>query len=193
MNHLAHAFLSGANPQHLVGNVAGDFLKGPLQTLDLVPGIRQGVQQHRRIDAFADGHPLLAELRSTFPATQRRYAGIVLDVAFDHYLVRHWERFTSRGRREFIDSVYSTLSEHRRRLPDPLAGYLPRLIAHDWLDRCATMEGVEATLHGISRRLRRDNPLPLAAAVIARKDAELESVFLAFFPDVLAFAASTPD
>ena len=55
------------------------------------------------------------------------------------------------------------------------------------------MEGVEATLHGISRRLRRDNPLPLAAAVIARKDAELESVFLAFFPDVLAFAASTPD
>ena len=193
MNHLAHAFLSGANPQHLVGNVAGDFLKGPLQTLDLVPGIRQGVQQHRRIDAFADGHPLLAELRSTFPATQRRYAGIVLDVAFDHYLVRHWERFTSRGRREFIDSVYSTLSEHRRRLPDPLAGYLPRLIAHDWLDRCATMEGVEATLHSISRRLRRDNPLPLAAAVIAHKDAELESVFLAFFPDVLAFAAATPD
>ncbi|MEQ8801291.1 acyl carrier protein phosphodiesterase [Haliea sp.] len=193
MNHLAHAFLAGANPQHLVGNVAGDFLKGPLQALDLVPGIRQGVQQHRRIDAFADGHPLLAELRGTFPAIQRRYAGIVLDVAFDHYLIRHWERFAARGRREFIDSVYGTLSENRRRLPAPLAGYLPRLIAHDWLDRCATMEGVEATLHGISRRLRRDNPLPLAAAVIAHKDAELERVFLAFFPDVLAFAASTPD
>jgi len=190
MNHLAHAFLSGANPQHLVGNVVGDFIKGPLHALDLVAGIRQGVQQHRRIDAFADGHPLLAELRSGFPAAQRRYAGIVLDVAFDHYLVRHWARFSDSGRRDFVDSVYTTLAAHQRLLPDPLAGFLPRLIAHDWLERCATMEGVDATLRSISRRLRRDNPLSLASAMIAHRDAELEDAFLAFFPELLAFAVA---
>ncbi len=193
MNHLAHAFLSGADPQLLVGNVAGDFLKGPLDTLELAPGIRRGVQQHRRIDAFVDGHPLLAELRGGFPPAQRRYAGIVLDVAFDHYLVRHWSRFASGGRRAFIDRVYRALTEHQAQLPAPLAGYLPRLIAHDWLDRCATMEGVDATLHSISRRLRRDNPLPLAAATIVLKDSELEAAFLRFFPEIQAFATAAPD
>ncbi|MDO8863545.1 ACP phosphodiesterase [Haliea sp. E1-2-M8] len=193
MNHLAHAFLSGANPRHLVGNVAGDFLKGPLDALELVPGIRRGVQQHRRIDAFVDGHPMMTELRSGFPPAQRRYAGIVLDVAFDHYLIRHWSIFASSGRRAFIDRVYTTLSAHRQLLPEPLAGYLPRLIGHDWLDRCATMEGVEATLGSIGRRLRRENPLPLAGAVIAHKDAELEAAFLAFFPEVLAFALPAPE
>lgn len=193
MNHLAHAVLAGVNPQHLVGNVAGDFLKGPLDALELTPGIRQGVQQHRRIDAFVDGHPLLSELRSGFPPAQRRYAGIVLDVAFDHFLVRHWSRFASGGRREFIERVYRTLAEHQTQLPAPLAGYLPRLIDHDWLDRCATMEGVDATLYSIGRRLRRANPLPLAGALIALKDAELEAAFLAFFPEVVAFALPEPE
>lgn len=193
MNHLAHAFLSGADPQHLVGNVAGDFLKGPLDALELAPGIRRGVQQHRQIDAFVDGHPLLVDLKRMFPPAQRRYAGIVLDVVFDHYLVRHWSRFAPGGRRAFIDQVYATLTDHRPQLPDPLAGYLPRLIAHDWLDRCASMAGVEATLTSIGRRLRRENPLPLAGAIVVTKDAELEAAFLTFFPELLAFASSTQD
>jgi acyl carrier protein phosphodiesterase len=193
MNHLAHAFLSGATAQHLVGNVAGDFLKGPLDALELAPGIRQGVQQHRRIDAFVDGHSLLAELRSGFPPAQRRYAGIVLDVAFDHYLIRHWSSFSAGERRAFIDNVYTTLADHQRLLPEPLAAQLPRLISHDWLDRCATMAGVEAILTSIGRRLRRANPLPLAGAIIVDKDAELEAAFLAFFPELLAFASSTQD
>lgn len=194
MNHLAHAFLSGADhPQHLVGNVVGDFLKGPLAAQDLAPGIKRGVRQHRRIDAFADGHPLLTGLRRAFPPAQRRYAGIVLDVAFDHYLVRHWSRFTASGRREFIDSVYDTLADHQCLLPDPLAGYLPRLIANDWLDRCASMQGVEATLQSISRRLRHDNPLSRAGSMVAHRDAEFETAFLAFFPEVLAFSSASPD
>lgn len=193
MNHLAHAFLSGADPEHLVGNVAGDFLKGPLDGLELAPGIRQGVKQHRRIDAFADGHPLLAEIRNGFPSPQRRFAGIVLDVAFDHYLVRHWTRFAGVRRREFIDGVYSALSQHRPQLPQPLASNLPRMIAHDWLDRCATMAGVDATLGSIGRRLRRDNPLHLAGAMIVHRDAELEAAFLAFFPEMKAFALPVSD
>ena len=193
MNHLAHAFLSGASAQHLVGNVAGDFLKGPLDALELAPGIREGVRQHRRVDAFVDGHPLLAELRRGFPPAQRRYAGIVLDVAFDHYLIRHWSSFAAGERRVFIDGVYSTLADHQPLLPEPLAAYLPRLISHDWLDRCATMAGVDATLSSIGRRLRRDNPLAMAGAIIVRQDAELETAFLAFFPELLAFASSTQD
>ncbi|MEQ9465383.1 MAG: ACP phosphodiesterase [Haliea sp.] len=193
MNHLAHALLAGPDPCHIVGNVAGDFLKGPLAGLALPASIKQGVQQHRRIDAFTDGHPLLAELRNGFPPAQRRYAGIVLDVAFDHYLVRHWTRFSGSPRREFLRDTYSMLAEHQSLLPDPLAAHVPRLIAHDWLDRCANMAGVEATLQSISARLRRDNPLSRAAALIADRDAELEAAFLAFFPEVLDFAAADRD
>ncbi len=189
MNHLAHAFLSGTEAQHRVGNVTGDFLKGPLAALDLPSGIKRGVQQHRSIDAFTDRHPLLAEIRNGFPPAHRRYAGIVLDVAFDYYLVRHWGRFNGGLRRDFIHGIYGTLAEHKPLLPDPLAAYLPRLIAHDWLDRCATMEGVEATLQSISRRLRRDNPLALGAVLIAEREAELEAAFLDFFPEALKFAA----
>jgi len=45
-------FLSGDDPELLVGNFMGDFVKGPLG--DAYPTrIRQGLVLHRKIDSFA--------------------------------------------------------------------------------------------------------------------------------------------
>jgi len=40
-----------------------------------------------RIDAFTDMHPVLSEARGALPAPLRRYAGILMDVYFDHLLI----------------------------------------------------------------------------------------------------------
>ena len=53
MNYLAHLFLAGGSPESLIGNLAGDFVKGALGDR-FTPGIREGIMQHRRIDAFTD-------------------------------------------------------------------------------------------------------------------------------------------
>ncbi len=56
MNHLAHLFLAGDSAESLIGNLSGDFVKGILGDR-FSPGIREGIAQHRSIDAFTDSHP----------------------------------------------------------------------------------------------------------------------------------------
>tara|TARA_R110000772_G_scaffold238154_4_gene350163 strand:+ start:89205 stop:89798 length:594 start_codon:yes stop_codon:yes gene_type:complete len=188
VNHLAHARLSSADPLHRVGNVTGDFIKGPLAPQGLSTKLREGVQHHRLIDRYTDDHAVTRELRELFAPPFRRYATILLDVAFDYFLIQHWQRFAAVPRAAFVASVYDLLIAHRHELPAPLAEVTPRLVAHDWLSRCDSPEGVESTLRGLSGRLQRSNPLADGATEIDRHAAQIEAGFLAFFPQALAFS-----
>ena len=108
MNHLAHFHLTGGSEPLVVGALLGDCIKGPLDGRLSQP-LELGVRLHRRVDAFMDGHPLLRQLRSLFPGRERRLAGIVLDMYFDHLLVRHWRRFHERELAHFSSSIYAIL------------------------------------------------------------------------------------
>jgi len=110
MNYLAHALLAEPYAHSVLGNLAGDLVKGPLSAHRLHPRVADGVRRHRRIDALTDAHAQSHALRQLFERSQRRYAPIVQDVVFDFFLTRHWERFCSIDRRAFTKDVYRVLS-----------------------------------------------------------------------------------
>ncbi|MGZ7081297.1 MAG: ACP phosphodiesterase, partial [Thermoanaerobaculia bacterium] len=56
MNYLAHLFLAGDSAESMIGNLAGDFVKGVLHDR-FPPAITAGIVMHRKIDAFTDSHP----------------------------------------------------------------------------------------------------------------------------------------
>ena len=91
MNFLAHLHIADATQTNLAGAMAGDFIKGSLP-LSLTE-FQLGVVLHRKVDRFIDSHPDLKALSRQFPKGYRRTAGILLDMAFDHYLAQHWEQF----------------------------------------------------------------------------------------------------
>ncbi|NCF19921.1 MAG: ACP phosphodiesterase, partial [Haliea sp.] len=93
MNFLAHFHLAWPDAGLVAGGLEGDYYKGPLRG-DLPAAIERGVRLHRAIDAYTDRHPVLEQLRRQFPERLRRYAGILIDISFDHYLSRHWSSFS---------------------------------------------------------------------------------------------------
>lgn len=186
MNYLAHALLSEPHAYSLIGNVAGDLVKGSLAERRLHPRVMDGIRRHRRVDALTDSHPLYRELRNGFPRDSRRVAPIVLDVLFDHYLVRHWSQLTSWDYNAFIDGVYTVLSEPAAPLPAPLAARAPAWVSADWLRVYASMEGVAAVLERLSRRTSRRLPLDAALTVAREREAEFAQAFVAIFSDVRA-------
>ena len=101
MNYLAHLHLGGQRPEELLGSLYGDFVKGRLQG-QYSPAIESAIQLHRSIDVFTDAHPLVDQSLSRFTQTRRRYAGIVLDVFFDHCLARDWARYADQPLERFI-------------------------------------------------------------------------------------------
>ncbi|MBF3245410.1 DUF479 domain-containing protein, partial [Pseudomonas aeruginosa] len=108
MNYLAHLHLGGPQPAQLLGSLYGDFVKGRLQ--GQWPGeIERAIQLHRRIDAFTDSHPLVHAAKRRFPLERRRFAGVLLDVFFDHCLARDWNDYADEPLPQFVERVYGTL------------------------------------------------------------------------------------
>ncbi|MEM7690909.1 MAG: ACP phosphodiesterase [Pseudomonadota bacterium] len=155
MNFLAHALLSEPFAHSLIGNLAGDFVKGSLAASSLHPRVVDGVRRHRRIDVLTDGHEGYGALRSLFPQVRRRYAGPVLDVILDYYLWRNWAHCSTWNREDFVEEVYRTLEQSTALMPPLFARAFPRLRSADWLRAGTSLAGLERSLTRMGSRLRR--------------------------------------
>ena len=186
MNYLAHALLAEPHAYSVIGNIAGDLVKGRVENHALHPRIADGIRRHRRVDALTDAHPRYLELKVLFPPEHRRIAAVVLDVLFDHYLTRDWSLLSSLDRDEFIDGVYAVLADPGAPLPPALRERAPRWVAADWLRVYGDLDGVEAVLTRLARRTPRRLPLTEALAAVRDADAELRGGFHTVFRDVRA-------
>ncbi|VVO71257.1 Acyl carrier protein phosphodiesterase [Pseudomonas fluorescens] len=190
MNYLAHLHLGGQRPGQLLGSLYGDFVKGRLQG-QFAPEIEGAIQLHRSIDVFTDRHPQVDVALSRFSLTRRRYAGIVLDVFFDHCLARDWTLYADRPLELFTSDVYRVLSSERQ-LPERLAKIAPYMVANDWLGSYQEFEVLEQVLRGISRRLTRPEELAAAMQELRLLYEPLSEDFRLFYPQLQDFARNYP-
>src|SRR5512146_2863292 len=110
MNFLAHALLAGDVPALIVGGVVGDWIKGPLP--GALPGdLARGVALHRAVDAFSETHPAFRRSRSRVSAERRRYAGVLVDIFYDHLLARDWAAIHRQPLQEYCRTVYALIRE----------------------------------------------------------------------------------
>ena len=184
MNYLAHLHLAPDNPAARVGNLLGDFLK-PSRAGHLPLPLQQGMLLHRQIDSHTDSHPLVRQSKNRIAPIRRRYAGILVDIFYDHFLARHWTSFSSMPLADFTARSYAELQAHRQWLPPRLLEILPRMQAQDWLGSYAETEGIAAVLRGFSRhRIQRDNPVASGIDDLLQQYSSLEADFLAFYPQL---------
>jgi acyl carrier protein phosphodiesterase len=186
MNFLAHFHLAWPDQGMIVGGLEGDYIKGPL-TGSLLPDIERGVKLHRAIDAYTDAHPLIGQLRRELPPGLRRYAGIIIDLSFDHFLSLNWSRYSDVPLREFNAGVYTALSDHETELSAAARGMAARLAEHDILNLYRDWDTVTASARRIGQRFRRHNPFLDIDRDLAPKKALIEEAFLNFYPDLQSF------
>jgi acyl carrier protein phosphodiesterase len=184
MNYLAHLHLAPDDAAARVGNLLGDFLK-PSHAGHLPQTLQQGMALHRQIDSYTDSHPLVAHSKQRITAERRRYAGILVDIFYDHFLAQHWSRFSSMPLADFTARSYAELDAHRQWLPPRLLEILPRMQAEDWLQSYANVDGIAAVLRNFSRhRIQRDNPVADGINDLLQHYSALEQDFLDFYPQL---------
>ncbi len=98
MNLLAHAVLASPGDESMAGNLIADFVRQPEVEL-MSPGLRAGVMQHRRVDAFTDRHPNVLQSVRRLSARWGWFAGILIDMYYDHVLSVEWEQHVGGSRR----------------------------------------------------------------------------------------------
>lgn len=188
MNYLAHLFLSDDSTGLIVGGLLGDFVKGALGDR-YSADVRRGIELHRKIDVFTDAHSMVRLSKSHIPAERRRFAGIAVDIFYDHFLAKNWSVYSAVSLQDFSRRVYRALEERSDILPDRLKQSLPAMIENDWLMSYRELRAIEAILARTSRRLRRENPVAQTMDDLLSNYDDLETEFKNFFPDLIEFVA----
>jgi acyl carrier protein phosphodiesterase len=183
MNHLAHAWLAGDDPGLLVGSLLGDFWRGAPDPA-WPAGVAAGVRLHRRIDSFTDTHPAVAAVRAQFEPPFRRYAGILLDVWYDHLLAQDFERLAGTALRPFADRVYTAVTPHDPRLPAPFRLFATRMVRYDLLSSYRDRERIDGVYLSLSERLTRANPIAHALPVMESLAGPLQRSFELLWRDL---------
>lgn len=162
----------------------GDFRKY-LNGESLPERVLQGIDNHQRVDRFTDNHPLVADARRLFSPGRRRFAGIILDVVFDHFLIRHWHNYYADEAPGFIQASYDDLDAMQHFMPARMQQVVGLMRRHDWLSSYGELSGVGRALDGISSRIRFKNDFAGAIDELEQHYDRLEQNFLGFYPDLV--------
>lgn len=187
MNHLAHARLAGPDSLDVAANLMGDFVRGRLGDR-FPPRVAAGIRLHRAVDSYTDAHPVHRQSRERLVPPLRRFAPVLVDIYYDHFLACHFQRFHDKTVEAFSTEVYDALECHRDLLPATLRRLIPVWRRRDLLAAYADPAVIDEVLSGLSNRLTRDNPVHRGGAALREHYEGFEADFLAFFPDLLAFA-----
>lgn len=186
MNLVAHQYLSFNNPSLQIGNLLGEVVKGN-RYLDYPLSIQNGILLHRAIDSFTDNHPIVKKSCSYFHESQSKYSPIIIDLIYDYFLIKHWRKFHPISFQQFKENCYDLFHYNYDNFPDTLKEIIDHLLRYDWFENYSTIEGIQKTLNGISKRTKFENNLTSATKTIQNHLQNLEEDFLTFFPELVEF------
>ncbi len=190
MNFLAHFHLAHATDASRVGALLGDFARGTPESLrERFPeDIVQGIILHRAIDRFTDSHPVFLKSKQFLSPPRRRFAGIIIDIYFDHFLAHAWADFAEGSLKDFITEIYQLLIRRRDWLTPELRVIVERMEKEDWLGTYGTIPGLALTFQRMSQR--RDFLAPLIGSeedLVAHYHS-FSKAFREFYPAILTYA-----
>ena len=187
LNFLAHIYLSGENKNIALGNLIGDMVKGKAYE-NYETNIRTGLVLHRAIDEFTDQHELFIQSKRLITPDFNRYAGIVLDIYFDHFLANHWEEYCQRNLQEYVNEMYILLIKKYRILPLRAQQITPFMIIRNWLGNYGHEKPLHQIFLGMNRRTQKKGNMDKAIEVLRNNYSPLEENFFLFFEDLKEFS-----
>jgi len=188
MNILFHMFLSGDDPELMVGNFMGDFVKGPLG--DSYPSrIRQGLVLHRKIDSFAQKDAGFQVSRLRLPARFGLYRGVLVDLFYDHFLAKEWKSWSDCPLDVYLYEARRIIDKHHSLMSPQLQGFIP-VIFDQLLPSYSSIAGIESALCRMSLRLKRPNPLAEGGGELALQYGELKTDFERFIITAQQFSTN---
>ena len=163
----------------------GDFVKGPVLS-DWPTDVAFGIRLHRRVDVLTDSDSAWKASRDRFPKALRRFAGIAVDLFYDHILARDWSRHHAEELAVFTARAYRDIAGFASLFPPRLERIFPMMKEQDWLTSYVDVDNTVFALTRMSHRSPRLAPLAQTATVGRDLVEDMAADFEEFFPRLVA-------
>lgn len=186
VNYLAHIYLSGDSEQTILGNFIGDFVKGNRHQ-HYPDQVAFGIILHRHIDSFTDQHEATKECIRMLRPGYGKFAGIVADIFFDHFLAHNWKDYSPYTLRHFARNAHAIFLSNFGLLPMRVKQILPFLIHHKRLESYAKRENLHQVLDIMSKRTSLPSNAEWALQTLNDEYSQFEALFKSFFPELINY------
>jgi acyl carrier protein phosphodiesterase len=183
MNFLAHIYLSGDNDLIKIGNFMADGIRGKqFETYPLE--IQKGIILHRFIDTYTDAHPVFRQSTKRLHEKYHHYAGVIVDVFYDHFLAKNWRTYSNENLVKFTENFYQSLRDNYEFLSERTKGIMPYIIEYNWLVSYQTVEGISRILTQMDSRTKNESKMRFSPNELIEHYTEFEQEFTSFFEDI---------
>jgi len=186
MNFLSHLYLAGDSEGLIIGNFIADSVKGSAFKL-FPPEIKKGILLHRKIDSFTDAHPVVEQSKQRLREKYKKYACVIVDIYYDHYLAVNWKAYSNEELHQFTQNIYTIIKNNYSILPAKSALFTKYMLQHNILFEYSRLEGIERVLYGMSRRATFQSDMEYAVNDLKEHYSLFENEFRTFFPDLQQF------
>ena len=187
MNYLAHIYLSDENEGITIGNFIADGIKGKKYT-KFPKEIQKGILLHRGIDSYTDFHPTVRKSTKRLHENYGHYSGVIVDILYDHFLAKNWDKYHSQPLDEYIQDFYQLLRDSYDVLTPRIKRMMPYMISDNWLLSYATVEGISKILVQMNRRTKHTSKMNFAVIELEEYYTEFENEFTSFFEELRGFS-----
>ena len=183
MNFLAHIYLSGDNDFIKIGNFMADGIRGK-QFEHFPQDVQKGIILHRFIDTYTDSHDVFRQSTKRLHEKYHHYAGVIVDIVYDHFLAKNWSKYSDEKLEDFIDRFYSSLHKNYAILTEKTQDLMPYMIERNWLLSYRTVGGIHQILTQMDRRSKNLSKMQFASEELKEFYAEFEQEFTTFFVEI---------
>ncbi len=183
MNFLGHFYLGRYTDDLLVGNFIADAVKG--SRYNLYPdGIKNGILQHRFIDDYTDTNPLTKDILKLLYPIHKKYSSVIVDLYYDHFLIKHWSHFHGVHSSIFITNCYDILSRNKKHMPDNIEIMFDYLVAQNWIEDYRTTRGLNQIFLMMKKRMKYENNFQLASKTLVDNYELIEDLSMKFLKSI---------
>ena len=187
MNFLAHLYLSGNVHELMVGNFIADHVKGS-QIKIFGQGVKDGIILHRSIDAYTDSSSVVRESVIRLRPAFRKYAGVIVDMFYDHFLAKYWSDYSDITLEAFTIDCYAVLRQHTETIPERSKRMLIFMERENWLLAYREAAGLDAAFKGMAHRATFSSGMENAVEALLENYNSYLAEFRLFFPDLVTYA-----
>ncbi len=184
MNYLAHITLSGDDPNFLFGNFIGDII--PFKNIALLDKkVRYGVELHQYIDRITDAHEATKRTVQLFKMDHGLYGPVIVDIAFDHFLFRNWDKYVEEDYGLFCDRKYPQIQSYYSAYQELLPDFVQSMIDSKWLNIYRSIDGLGKVYNSMKRRVSKPEYFDHCIRTIKNNNEKIEENFNELFPFLL--------